>query len=514
MRGASGNFFDRLLSRIKKRKKLKRIKKQEIIIEKEVKRKKVAEKKKKEIEINNYFINQKQVKKYGNDKIVIVPKKGTIKKGKKKKTTLPTNNNVCKPKVSIDYNKEKNTTKSIETKKENKIIKKSTTPLKETNKVIKAPSKTDTKDNIMKTKNTTHETKAEPNTINCTNFEFLYVEIIKEIDKKIVKHKEILESLKFKFDELNNELKHAKTKKRVEEIEKQLLEIKRQIDLILEEYNDIKDGELLKLKIDGLEKKFKQFEEINPNVDVKELLSPCYVKMDYYNELSNQRINCISSIDNIDNRKNIIESKELLLSNEKKQLSDLNQINKRLSYQIEKNQNLLKEFDELINNINPKQIIEVQSKFLNTLMNRMKGMFGTFLSVPLLKSKNLPLFMVGLYGFNSSIRSMRAVTNKNTNIKYIPSNDYTNKLLDYKNQFSFVEYMVNDSIRELKFLREEFVLNFGNYLDYNTFTSHLTAIDEMENKLILQSKKIQKLKQKYTTTIDKHSKKLEIIKKM
>ncbi len=514
MRGAVGNFFDKLLERIKKRRKRKLIIKKETDLEFEKKKIKKDIKRKKQEEINNYFCrkNQKLKKKVKNNKIKLISPKGIskikpIKKLSNPKKVLNVENAVLNkkhnkytiPKKKGIQNSEKNIINSI-----SKPIKK--TQNKDVNKLKKK--------RIIKTRKLSKgiDIKQVDSINSKTNI--LKNDLVNEINKVIKINKSLLQNIIVQLKDLDEELKTAKTKEEVDKIEIKLFELKKQLQYLIDEFYKFKDKDI-HLFNEVIQNKISEIKNIDSTFDIEQIMEKLSINLDYYNDLINSNINASNMIENAEDKKIVINDRQILLYDEKKRLEHINAINKRLSIQIDKNKQLLKDFDELIQNITPKEIVKVQSQFLSNLVKKIKGIFGTFFSIPFLKkSKDIPMFTVGLYGVNSSIRSARAIVNKKTTIKFVPTADFSSKLLDYKNKFVLAEYMLDDTLSQIKFLREEFVTNFGNYFDYNEFYSQLSEIDNIEKKLNVQKQNIQKVKQKYNVTIEKNNQKVELIKKM
>ena len=115
---------------------------------------------------------------------------------------------------------------------------------------------------------------------------------------------------------------------------------------------------------------------------------------------------------------------------------------------------------------------------------------------------------------NNSIKSMRGIVNKKDIVNYIPSNDYAREILLYKCDLNYIDYMLDDSLFQIRCLKEEYKLNFSEFYSNEMFMMQLEKIEAIELKLKKQSIELKNLRNKYEQTIDKNNQKILKIKEM
>ncbi|MBE6153798.1 MAG: hypothetical protein E7166_06215 [Firmicutes bacterium] len=481
MRGSKGGFWDRLLSRFRLRR-LKKIREEKKIIQKNLDNLKNKEiKKNEEIYLNRVFSLKSK------KRTVKLYKKGIASKIK---TT---------PKI--------NSNKAI---KDNK---------KTINKVIKFNQKRIKKKVGITSKKIEKQVSVNQDTIkdkeinnNNVILEFKTEKLISELNKIVNNNREMINSITYQINELKSEIDEAKSIKKINEIENKLIEIKRKLDELVKNYSNIKNTNLKQLNNEKITQLMEEIKKISPEFNFEYIIDKISPNLDYYNELSNNVVNSVTMLYSADYQKDVINYKNIKSENVNDKLGDFSEINNRLSAELEKHKNIVKNFNLLINKISPKKIIHVQNNFISTMLYNTGCLLSTFLSIPFLKKpKNIPLFTFGLFTINNSIRSMRKITTTES-ISYIASEDYTNQILKYKNSFGFVDYMIDDSLYQISNLKEEYIINFSSFHNSEEFEKNLRLINEMEQKIIKQSKDIKKMKQNYENALNKNYEKVLSIK--
>jgi len=517
MRGQKGGFWDRLLFRIRqlklkiKRKKEKDIikqekkskqeqlykkQKQEVIIYQTTKRKKYkGVSNENEIKISFKIKNQKKINKIENKQLNVISKeyKSIIPKA-----ILATPAFVLNiPKKSFSINKEdskqntniKNNFKEIKkTEKNSNVI--------TTNKINKKKKYVGIGNEIIS------ESKIKENN-----------QLFKEIKKLIDGDKEKISFLVEAVNKLEDNINHSKNVDELNKIQEQLLKIKKEIEKVLKNYEILKYGDNLK----GLNvpKITEIIDELKNSDSISEIINKYNIYLDYYNELSNLRLNEQNLEYKTEYKKEEVTKKKVILKRANIKMEDLNKIEKRLSRELIKQKNILDEFNNLISKIEPEKIIKVQSNYINNLLHKIGGIFTAFLSIPFLKKpKNVPTFAFGLYMLNSSIKSMRGIVNKKTTINYIPSNDYAKAIIANRCDLNYIDYMIDDSLFQIHCLKEEYQLNFSSFYNNEQFSKQLEKITSIESKLLKQSKEIKNIRNKYEEVLNKNNNKILKIKEL
>ena len=335
--------------------------------------------------------------------------------------------------------------------------------------------------------------------------------LIKELKKMTDKDKEELQKLGFKLDDLNNRLDNAKTEEEIDKIEKEIQEIIKQINEIINNYNALSDGNYKELNNDKINNALYKVSNTNILINVKNKLKN---ELDYYNKLVDYRKNIINIQNKKDRKKHDIKNKKQLFSYEKKEFSNISDINKQLNLKLKEQQDIYKEFNDLISNINADKIISTKYNFIDKMINGATGIITGAFSLKLMKQKNVPFFALGLYMLGNSLRNMRKVVKRDETIKYIPSNDYATEIENNINNFYLIDYMLNDSLYQVSRLKYEYMDEFKDFHGLDDYEENLNKIINIEKQIINKQQQVNSMKNKMYDTLDKNNQKIKIIKDM
>ena len=190
-------------------------------------------------------------------------------------------------------------------------------------------------------------------------------------------------------------------------------------------------------------------------------------------------------------------------------------INNELEKKLEEQKTIYEEFNKKIKNITPEKRVHIKYYFINNLLHNFKNILLVALSIPLLKKpKNVPLFAVGLYIANNSIRNMRKLITKEEKIEYIPSKNYVGAIKNNLYGLELVEYMLEDSLEQLEQLEIDFIDKFSIYKDSDSFKNNINEIRKYKSQLKKKSEKLEIQKEKMNSTMEKNQKVLTLIKDM
>lgn len=115
---------------------------------------------------------------------------------------------------------------------------------------------------------------------------------------------------------------------------------------------------------------------------------------------------------------------------------------------------------------------------------------------------------------NNSIKSMRGIVTKKTIVNYIPSNDYAKAIIANRSDLNYIDYMLDDSLFQIRCLKEEYKLNFSEFYSNEMFAMQFEKIEAIELKLKKQSMELKNLRNKYEQTLNKNNQKILKIKEM
>lgn len=512
MKGAKGGFFDKLLTRFRQRLLKRKLKKEKIIEEqeKEVKKNQIKKKKDEELIINyinkRRFVGINTTKKLENN---LKKTKSNLSSNQSLKVIKNSNINFKNKSDKFNFQEKKEQTlKPNDTKRKFKNIKidnlLNKKILKKNRKHIFKPKKVGIDDKSEISENKRRDTSVDTNLL------------IKEINKIINNHKELLEHIMIDIENIEEQITITNDMYIIKNLEKKLKELKAKITKILEEYFKIKDGNIENIEYQKINKIIREIKNLDSSININKLIDSSKINLNYYNELINSKLNCNALEDRISYKKEVINSTNSITNNiENVNIDKFNIINSKLENQIRKNKEILNDFNRMISKIEPEKIIEIQSKLISNLIRNATSLIGTFISIPFLKRpKDIPMFTFGLFTLNNSIRNMRAINEKKEVVRYIPSDDYTDKILNSKNNFDSVEYLLYDSINQIEFFKQDFINNFEDYYNDDEYLKQIRKIDSMKEKLVEQSVIINKMKKEYDKTLFKNKEKVLKIKKM
>ena len=527
MRGTKGGFWDWLFFRIRQRKLKNKIKNEKQLETKGKKRKYDEIVKKKAVEHVFYYRNKKKKYKGIGSKDLL---KITVRKDRIKQLKIATNNpkiNPIKPQIKKIIPKTLLATPIVVLRLPRKNISLKKQESKNNIDIKNDKRKKITKESVLKkeTKNIYTKPAIKSKRIkkrkvvesNISVSKKLNENLIKEIKKLIESDKEKVYYLIDKVTQLEKNIDSSISIDELNKIQEQLNVIKKEIEKILKNYETLKySNNLEKLNNSKISEMLGEMKKLSySSSDIKNIIEKCRINLDYYNELSNLKVNEQNLEYKTEYKKEVVSNKNLTFKYDNIKLQNLNKIEQRLSDELNKQREILDNFNKLINNIEPEKIIKIQTNYINNFMRRIGGIFTTFLSLPLLKKpKNVPTFAFGLYMLNNSIRSMRGIATKKTSINYIPSNDYAKAIISSRSDLNYIDYMIDDSLFQIKCLKEEYELSFYSYSNSEQFNKQFEKIKSMEAKLLIQSKEIKKVKKQYEQTLDKNNQKILKIKQM
>ncbi|MBQ7140808.1 MAG: hypothetical protein IJO32_04835 [Bacilli bacterium] len=520
MKGSKGGFWNLLLERFRMRRiKKKKIKNEEQKLNDLKTIKEINNKQKKEKEIIvNYYIKEKNKKykleKTSNKVKIKNPEKIIVVKPQKKKVGI--NLNEIEKKNIIKENKETEI-KQKEIKKEEKHIriesKNNQKEIKQENKTRKTETnhpncKKEISQPIEKQKEV--ENNSQISKVKASNQD-LENTLIKELKKITGKDRDELQNLGFKLDELNSKLDNAKTIEEINKIEKEIQEIIKQINEIINNYNAISNGNYKKLNNEKINNVLSKVSNTNMIIDIKNKLKN---ELDYYSKIVDTKKNIFNIQNKKGSKKQNINNKIQLFSYENSELSNISNINKQLNVKLKEQQDIYKEFNDLITNIKADKIVSTKYSFVDRMLNGATSIMTGAFSLKLMKQKNIPFFALGLFILGNSIRNMRKVVKKDETIKYIPSDDYAKEIESNMSNFYLIDYMLNDTLYQVSRLKYEYMDEFKNYHGLDSYEKNLDKIINIEKQIINKQKQVNTMKNKMYDTLDKNNQKIKIIKDM
>ncbi len=215
---------------------------------------------------------------------------------------------------------------------------------------------------------------------------------------------------------------------------------------------------------------------------------------------------------NIYNYKNKDKDKKVLTN---VNLVHIQNINNLLDEKLKEQQKIYNDFNKKIKGIKPKELKYVKFHFLSNLFSNFKNVLFSIMSIPLLKKpKNIPLFATGLFIISNSIRNMRRLITTEEVIEYIPSNNYINAIKSNLNNFDLIEYMMEDSLDQISYLKNDYIIQFGEYSNTDIFQKNLKKINSYQEKIKNKQNQFLKEKEKMNKNLKENQKILRLIRDM
>lgn len=310
-----------------------------------------------------------------------------------------------------------------------------------------------------------------------------------------------------------------------------------------EEYNDLFDYEFeikqLKLKIEDI---IVRYELLKALPGFKELENYVKIKdIDFYEIRKNdKKIKDKISLCN-ETLSQIEERKKIIIINQKKPSTLENRLNKQEETKVEKKEknkeikkeetNQLYEID-LANRIIYDNLVKEQRKVAklerslskmtikrrrpsvfyytkNLISSIFNFTFGLF-PLSLFKNKMLGGLTSGIM-LNNSLRSVRRILNPEIQITYIYEN-LEKEILTTSNYLSRMDFLLSDSLNQIKDIRQNIVSKYGYDIEYQTsLISYLGELDKIQGKIELEKEKVSGLHQDLDNVYKKNKQKVLVI---
>lgn len=135
--------------------------------------------------------------------------------------------------------------------------------------------------------------------------------------------------------------------------------------------------------------------------------------------------------------------------------------------------------------------------------------FGLF-PLSLFKNKMLGGLTSGII-LNNSLRSVRRILNPEIQITYIYEN-LEKEILTTSNYLSRMDFLLSDSLNQIKDIRQNIVSKYGYDIEYQTsLISYLGELDKIQGKIELEKEKVSGLHQDLDNVYKKNKQKVLII---
>lgn len=113
---------------------------------------------------------------------------------------------------------------------------------------------------------------------------------------------------------------------------------------------------------------------------------------------------------------------------------------------------------------------------------------------------------------NNSLRGVRRVLNPETEVSYILYSDFEKELNSTIDYLGNISYVCNDSLSQVRSIRETIYLQYGNDIEYSDFlNAYLQDLYNIENQILSQQEAIMNLQQQASITKKKNRQKVKKI---
>ena len=322
------------------------------------------------------------------------------------------------------------------------------------------------------------------------------ITIIKEIDKFVKDNKPKLDNIKRQLDSIKDEIKQVNTleqneriKKRYNKIHEELVNIKKQYEIIAKKYN-FEDYDLLNnLKLIEAKTTFKDLSTID------ELEIMVSVVKDTVEQL-----NPIEDVKKDDNkvRKQVIANEEYINKKEAEyyqvaeKYNKYNDINDMLKKQMEEINDILNSFDKRVDVID--RIVNKETKLVGydkLLKSFLKIAAGVF-TVPI-EPRNRRMGRIvlgtalierGLHDFNNSL-----TTRETTTVRYVYE-DLEENIKNSKDQINDLYHLLTSSYEHIKNIKENFKIQFAHFKGVDKYDELLYRLELLEKTISSKQRQI------------------------
>lgn len=277
---------------------------------------------------------------------------------------------------------------------------------------------------------------------------------------------------KEELTDLTDKTKKAKTKEEIEEIEKRFLMLKERLELVYNEFLDLKQkassAEIPNEYNESLSELLNKYKlDIKSDENIEQLLKKMDTKF-------KENLNIMESIVCLEESKEIlgdeiytkkedirVRNEELERNNET--LEKIDFIKNELDRTLESNKEAIHSVIEHVNSIRPEERVRYQ---FNVAENLMRTALNFGASFALLNPNNGRLSNAyGAVTMLNAIRSIGRIFEPERQVYYVSSNDFENEILEHLNDFTYINRNLDLSIEEIEKLKEDFDDKYIQYID-------------------------------------------------
>lgn len=277
---------------------------------------------------------------------------------------------------------------------------------------------------------------------------------------------------KEELTDLTDKTKKAKTKEEIEEIEKRFLMLKERLELVYNEFLDLKQkassAEIPNEYNESLSELLNKYKlDIKSDENIEQLLKKMDTKF-------KENLNIMESIVCLEESKEIlgdeiytkkedirVRNEELERNNET--LEKIDFIKNELDRTLESNKEAIHSVIEHVNSIRPEERVRYQ---FNVAENLMRTALNFGASFALLNPNNGRLSNAyGAVTMLNAIRSIGRIFEPERQVYYVSSNDFENEILEHLNDFTYINRNLDLSIEEIEKLKDDFDDKYIQYID-------------------------------------------------
>lgn len=277
---------------------------------------------------------------------------------------------------------------------------------------------------------------------------------------------------KEELTDLTDKTKKAKTKEEIEEIEKRFLMLKERLELVYNEFLDLKQkassAEIPNEYNESLSELLNKYKlDIKSDENIEQLLKKMDTKF-------KENLNIMESIVCLEESKEIlgdeiytkkedirVRNEELERNNET--LEKIDFIKNELDRTLESNKEAIHSVIEHVNSIRPEERVRYQ---FNVAENLMRTALNFGASFALLNPNNGRLSNAyGAVTMLNAIRSIGRIFEPERQLYYVSSNDFENEILEHLNDFTYINRNLDLSIEEIEKLKDDFDDKYIQYID-------------------------------------------------
>lgn len=342
-------------------------------------------------------------------------------------------------------------------------------------------------------------TKKKNNTNDAKNvFSDQENEIIKIVDKFIVKSVNEINKMRLELYELDKKVDEAYEKEKLEELHKKYLELKEKIENLKKKFEIIKKNtnfmDFNELDDSILWDKIDDYKFTSNNDEIEALAHECKKEIEKMEKILILYEDSKIANKNLDDKEEKIDKRDDLFKEKDKKLKILEDIDEKIKYNLDIQEKFLKELASKVSKVKFEEKIDYQTKGYDILLANIARMTFGFMTLPF--SGRYGSIALGSILVNNAIKGLKnSLHTEKHKTLYITYTDYSKQIKSHSDKLTFSSNIITNSLEELKKIKKAYNDYFEEYqFKIPEYDKMLKRINKIEDDLIKKQKQIDEYK--------------------